>query len=241
MTRLALLYALGLLGLGLLDGCVFYGGGGQSIGYEPDPITYRNDFGSAGGTFDDKGLDCSQDVTVCTNVPHPLGTATTCDATTRRCVLLVELRQVETIAFLSQPNFPVAISGAASIKARVDSASYWSQNGLPIATPPIEIYVGPANIQNQNDTGAVLFGTIGTIAARSSTSCQAGAPGTRDSACAVEIAAPGRDALAKLANNIRTPFNVLVVTILRLRGGDALPTGTFELTVAPRLSFTIGG
>lgn len=239
MTRLALLSTLGLLGLGLLGGCVFYGGGGQAIGYDVEPRTYRQDFGSASGTVQD--VDCSQNAGLCAGIPHPPGTTTLCDTTTLKCVVMVEVRQVQTVSLASEPNFPTAVISAVSIKARVDSATYWGTNGTPLTTPPIEIYVGPENAQREDGAGVTRFGTIASVPAQTGTGCRAGTPGTRDSACGVEIASQGSDALARLANNFRTPFNILVVARIVLRGGDPVPNGVLELNVSPRISFTIGG
>jgi hypothetical protein len=237
MTRLALLSSMvGLLGLGLLGGCVFYGGGGQAVGYTLEPRTYRQDFGSASGTVPD--VDCSLNAGLCAGIPHPPGTTTTCDTTTLRCVVMVEVRQVQTVTLSAEPNFPTAVLSAISIKARVDSATYWGTNGTPLGTPPIEIYVGPENAQREDGAGVTRFGTIASIPAQGGTSCRAGTP---DSACGVEITTQGSDALARLANNFRTPFNILLVARIQLRGGDPLPNGVLEVSVAPRVSFTIGG
>ncbi|HEX2571888.1 MAG TPA: hypothetical protein VH877_20265 [Polyangia bacterium] len=239
MTRLALLSTIGLLGLGLQSGCVFYGGGGQAIGYELEPHTYRQDFGSASGTVPD--VDCSVNAGLCAGIPHPPSTTTTCDTTTLRCVVIAEVRQVQTVSLASEPNFPTAVISAVSIKARVDSATYWGTNGTPLATPPIEIYVGPENAQREDSAGVTRFGTVASIPAQSGTNCRAGTPGTRESACSVDITSQGSDALARLANDFRTPFSILVVARITLRGGDPVPNGVLELSVSPRVSFTIGG
>jgi hypothetical protein len=241
MTPPTRLSSIALLGLGLLGGCVFYGGGGQAVTYDPDPLNYRYDFGTNTDTVPE--VDCSQNAGVCAGIPHPPNTTTTCDTTTQplRCIVVVEERRVETVSLSAEPNFPEVVAGAISIKARVDSATYWGTNGLPLATPPIEIYVGPENAQRETDAGVTRFGTLGSLPARGGTTCNPGTPGTRESACSLETTGPGRDALAKLANNFRTPFNILLVTRIQLRAGDPLPNGQLDLTVAPRLSFTLGG
>jgi hypothetical protein len=211
----------------------------RGIEYALDPEEFTADFGSATGNFPD--VDCSTDA-MCSGVPNlPQGFTTACDTSINKCVASYDLRLLQQVNLSQQKGFPeqVATSPVASAVS-VEAVNYWTpSNTLSFDSPAIDIYVGGQAVQKETDAGAMKLGTVSALPAKQRTACGGGAAGTRDSACGVALTDDGVHALALLAKEYRTPFNVIAVAHVIAHAGDPLPAGKLDLVVQPVLLFSI--
>jgi hypothetical protein len=88
-----------------------------------------------------------------------------------------------------------------------------AQNSLNVATPVLNVYLGPQTITSPSDPAAKLIGTIASIPARQS--------GRFD----VTFAAGGQAVLTESLNDFKTPRRVLVSGDLVITAGQSLPSG----------------
>ena len=151
-------------------------------------------------------------------------------------------RAVGRLDLSQEKGFPqsVANSGAVSL-VRVGAVHYWTMtNTLNVATPPIDIYVGPQGAKLESDSGVTRLGTVPILPAMGKTACRTGGtPGTQESACDMPLTDAGKNALGMFAKTYKTPFTVLIVTSLVVHGGEPVPAGKLDLSVQPELSFVL--
>jgi hypothetical protein len=221
----------------LASGCVV-ANNAISVPYDLPPQEFKQDFGMQSGTL--MHVPCTSDA-LCMMIQTPMGSTAACDATTMECKLVTAVRLITSINLSQQQGFPDAIAKSSAVQGvTVGAVHYWTaSNSLNIATPPIDIYVGPQSVQTETDEGAVLLGTVASLPAGMLTACRNGTPGTQAAYCDMPLSPDGQAALAMLAKSYQTPFNVLVVAHLEVHGGDPIPSGLLDLFVQPSLAFEV--
>lgn len=229
------------LGCGLLDDITVYK-------YEADPQEISQDFGSETGKFPE--IDCTANDQLCTamSVTLPPSATVACEAAatagTKHCVAHYDLTVHQTIDLSKQASFPSAVLDSPVVSlVSLDTVRYWtsSPQTFDTATPPLDIYVGDANATAPTDKGVQKLGTIGSIPASMPPSakpdCTMGAATSKETACDMQLTDAGKKLLETLAKSFKTPFSILVVGHLTIRGGDPMPGGKLDLFVEPVIAF----
>jgi hypothetical protein len=238
-----------LVAAALSAGCNVVDTSGVHYDYYFDPQEFKQDLGNTMGTLPTaacKGV--TPDPCAAAQSMVPAGTMVTCDTSANRCTASYELRLPQMIN-LSQAQTPLPSAVVEFAISRVDikSIAYWAmQNTLTVDTPKIDLYVASASAKDEHDPSAVLLGTVAPLPAKS-TSCADGtdtdskiataSKGTK--ACDVQLTTDGQTALGNFAKNYKTPFQIIVHSILTATGGQPIPAGLIDLWVDPVVTFVI--
>jgi hypothetical protein len=219
--------------LAALGGCLTTHG----VTYALDPQHYTVDMGMPTGPAKLPSVDC----TMCAMLTGlPAEAATSCDPSNKKCMATYDYRLTQPVNLSQQPNFPSSTVSTLADAVSVDAVHYWGTSGLTVDSPPLDIYVGGAAAQTENDPGVTKLGTVPSLPAMSRTDC--GSPtaaGTQDAECDVALTDAGRAALATFAKSYMTPFTVIVVAHLTVHAGDAIPAGSLDVYVQPVIAFGI--
>jgi hypothetical protein len=199
--------------------------------------TYRADFGSATGTIPVVACDpanpgiCSDGSVVevntsATGMPVDVQISPACDATMARCLVQANARVAYPVEVLQDDAFASAVASRTVTLVRVADVAYAvPANSLTFEVPQIDIYVGPAGSTQETDPGVVAVGSTPAL--------PAGATLT-EGHITVDDASPARSTIEDNIRNQR-PLVFLVVLSSRLVAGSAIPAGTLEVDVSPRL------
>jgi hypothetical protein len=143
------------------------------------------------------------------------GAASTCD-------LIIPIHPYTTVDLAAEKPELAEIDAADLVDVEIDSITYAvSMNSFDRDTPPLVIYVAPANLTTPEPPNAVVVGTIPAIPA-----------GTTIETTEIQMTATGRDRLIDAMEDFRTPFNIIVGADLRLTEGDTIPTGALTTTLS---------
>ena len=215
------------------------------IGYNMEPQEFMQDFGAQqqgqAGMF--PSVDCSgMNAAVCSMIPNvPAGATASCDKPSGKCIGTYTVRKYQEINLSQQKAFPQSVANSSVISSvKVGAVHYWTAtNTLDVATPPIDIYVGPQGAKTETDAGVTHLGTMPMLPAMGKTACRPGTPGTETSACDMPLTDAGKSALGNFAKNYKTPFNAIISTTLTVHAGEPVPAGKLDLFVQPELSFVL--
>jgi hypothetical protein len=233
-------------------GCGLLGNNNEVYTYEADPQEFAQDvsqaFNNQTGMFPE--VDCTADETLCSTIPTqlPPSASVACEAaasgSTKHCVLHYDLTIHQTVDLSKQASFPSAVANSPVVDlVTVDEVRYWtsSPQTLTVATPPLDIYVGPNTAMSATDSGVQKLGTMGSIPAgmppSAAPDCKKGAATGKDTACDLALTEAGQTLLSTLAKSFKTPFNVIVVGHLTIAGGEPLPGGKLDAFVQPVIGF----
>ena len=89
-------------------------------------------------------------------------------------------------------------------------------NTLNVATPALDVYMAPITVTSPTSPMAQKVGTIASVA-----------PGTMPMG-GIGFTPEGRTVMQQYMSDYKTPFNFIVGGVVKIRGGDALPTGRLE-------------
>lgn len=246
MRRLALP---SLVATTLLSGACGLLVGSDSISYpmDLDPQEFKHDFGAdfrnQMGTF--PAVDCAGNAAACNAIPAqslPSGATASCDTGTGKCIAKYDVRLPVPVNLAQQTSLPPAVASSGVVNSvQVSAVRYWTAaNSLKFDLPAIELYVGGQTAMKETDAGVTRLGTLPSIQRDPfKTACAAGTPGTKATACDMPLTDDGKRVLGTLARDFKTPFNVLLVAHLVLRGGDPFPSGELDLFVQPQIAFVI--
>jgi hypothetical protein len=101
---------------------------------------------------------------------------------------------------------------------------YKVDSGLNVALPELTLYVAPADVASGSDMRAYRLGVVPTTNA-----------GLHASGI-IALTQEARQAFAMLARDIRTPFNLIASTKIRIVSGGVTPTGQVDLTVTGKIT-----
>ena len=229
----------------LLGACGFLADA-NSIRYpmKLDQQEFKHDFGAdfsnQMGNF--PTVACAGNTALCANIKGlPAGASSSCDAGSGQCVATYDLRLPVPVDLSKQASLPTAVTNSSVInEVQVEAVNYWAAaNSLNFDTPSIEVYIGGQTAMKESDPGVSRLGTMSPIARMTKTACRSGTPGTADSACDLALTESGKNVLATLARDFKTPFNVLLVAHLTVRGGEPFPSGVLDLFLQPVIAFVL--
>jgi hypothetical protein len=172
----------------------------------------------------------------------PNGMPMQCDAVTRMCAAVVEVRLPYTVD-LSQQSLPSPVVQYGVDKASVKKIAYWVMgNTVNLAIPPIDLYVASAAAKDENDPSAKKVGTLAMLPARSAACGDARDAEESTSnivACDLDLQSDGEAALAEFVKDYHTPFQFIAHTTVVAKGGEPVPTGSIDFWVRPTVSFSV--
>ena len=93
-------------------------------------------------------------------------------------------------------------------------------NMMNVTTPPVDLYVAPANVTSASTPGAQKFATIPMQA-----------PGFKGKVT-IPLDAAGQQIFSSFARATQTPFNIIMSTAVLVKSGDPVPMGEIKLTVS---------
>jgi hypothetical protein len=101
---------------------------------------------------------------------------------------------------------------------------YSVQSALNVALPEVTLWVAPADVASGSDPRARLLGVVPT------TNAGLQASGS------ITLTPPARADFALLARDLRTPFNIIASTRIRIVSGGATPTGRVDLSMTGKIT-----
>jgi hypothetical protein len=183
---------------------------------------------------------------ICASVPLPSSAMATlkCDATTKQCVALAEVRLPYPVD-LSQQSLPSPVVQYTVDGVSIKKIAYWVSNMLNVAVPEVDLYVAPSAAKDETDPEATLLGSMAMLPAGDS-ACADAVDAKGDSAagagvvvCDLKLTDGGKSALAGFVKAYQTPFQFIAHATITARGGDPLPVGSIDYFVHPTVSFSI--
>jgi hypothetical protein len=182
---------------------------------------------------------------VASQLPPGSGTIA-CDAGLKQCVATTEISLVQPVDLSkAQTPLPDAVLQFGINKVEIEQIAYWmTNNTLNVTTPQVNLYVAAQSAKDIHDPTAVALGSVAPLPAKSQACADpvdpkgdAAAAGQR--VCDVPLTEAGKTALAGLAKNYKTPFNLIIDATLMAKGGEPLPAGSLGLTVRPTIAIYI--
>ncbi len=172
-----------------------------------------------------RATSCSQDSTACATAAMAacqMGCTGTCDATTNRCALGLEVSLFQAIDVAMERPELASINDEPVIKVSIDYSTYEvTSNTLNVETPAMKVYVAPMSVMNPKDPQAKEIGELPAIPAGM----------TIVEPQELAFTPTGRADLVATMNNYKVPFNLIVGTTLTVRAGDPMPTGKLDAVV----------
>jgi hypothetical protein len=93
-------------------------------------------------------------------------------------------------------------------------------NMMNVTTPPVDLYVAPANVTSASGGGAQKIATIPMQT-----------PGFNGK-IVVNLDGAGQQAFSSFARNVQTPFNIIMSTDILVKAGDPVPMGRIDFGVS---------
>jgi hypothetical protein len=198
--------------------------------------TFTLDFGQQAGTMPAIACDASAgtcgstptfDAGTTAGVPATVDVTLGCDAASQQCYALVNARAAQTVAVLQDDDFSskVARHGLSFVKL-ADIAYTIPTNTLTFDIPQADVYAGPAGSTRETDPGVGLLGTTQPI--------RAGTPTTETQHMTIDDDAPARSVIEHAVEN-KQDFVFIVVASPRMNAGNAVPAGSIQIVVSPKL------
>jgi len=170
------------------------------------------------------GTSCASSPTVCSSAATnacPMNCTGTCDTTTMKCDLGLQVAIHQTIDLQSEKPELKTINDQPIIHVTIDSLTYAvSANTLNVATPAMKVYVAPMSVMDPNDPMAQQIGTIDPVPAMAIVA-------SKD----MTYTPNGKQILMDTMGDFKNPFNVIVGSSLVLQMGDPVPTGKLDASV----------
>jgi hypothetical protein len=145
-----------------------------------------------------------------------------CNATTQRCELALEVSLYQPIDLLMEKPELKSINDEPVIKVELDSVTYEvTSNTLNVATPVMTIYVAPISVMEPSDPLAKAIGTIPAVPAMTTVTTPA----------AIMFTGTGKADLIAAMSTFKTPFNIIVGSTLVVMQGQPVPSGKLDAVV----------
>jgi hypothetical protein len=166
-----------------------------------------------------------------------------CDATSRMCAAVVEVRLAYPID-LSMQSLPSEVVQYGVDHVSIEKIAYWiMKSQVNVEIPPISLYVASAAAKDEGDPSAKLVGTVAKLPPGSQCTDPADPAGDRASAgqpvCDVPLTDAGQSALAAFVKDYKTPFQFIAHTKVVAHGGEPLPSGDLSFFVRPTVKFSV--
>lgn len=230
----------------LVQGCVLLESHTFTESYSLDPLEFKQAFDRPPHQLPTQSCDPgAADACAAVGVDQPSYLGVSCDARTRACSGVVELRRLQVIDLSSQAGFPADAARYGATGAGIDRIPYWiTTNTFNVALPAVDVFVAPQTARDEGAPRAVRLGQMAMLPSRSA-SCGDKRDAQGDTAadtamvCDLPLTDAGRSALANFAKDFKTPFTVIVHGKMTVRGGEPIPSGMLDLFVRPRISLSI--
>ncbi len=145
-----------------------------------------------------------------------------CNATTQRCELALEVSLYQPIDLLTEKPELKSINDEPVIKVELDSVTYEvTSNTLNVATPVMTIYVAPISVMEPTDPLAKAIGTIPAVPAMTTVTTPA----------PIMFTGTGKADLIAAMSTFKTPFNIIVGSTLVVTQGQPVPSGKLDAVV----------
>ena len=171
------------------------------------------------------GLACGSSPSVCSSAVMaacPLGCTGSCNTTTSFCELSLDISLSQPVDLLKEQPDLQTINSEPVIKVSIDSVTYnVTSNNLNVATPELDLSVGPTTAASATDAQVKVVGTIPSIPANTVTM------GPQQLA----FTPTGKAQLIDIMSHFKTPFSVWAGSSIKVAPGQALPTGKLEAVV----------
>ena len=235
------LLALAVAGCGLVNSNTF----SYEYAFDP-PQSFMEDFGDAASMSTVPSVSCDPTAAMdqCAMLPVMGAAKLSCEATSRMCAAVVEVRLPYPID-LSTQSLPSEVVQYGADKVSVEKIAYWiTNNQVNVEIPEIDLYVASSAAKDENDPSAKLVGTVSKLPPKSQctdaadTGMEKAAP-AGVSVCDVKLTDAGQSALAGFVKDYKTPFQFIAHTKVIAHAGDPLPTGTLSFFVRPWVQFSV--
>jgi hypothetical protein len=114
--------------------------------------------------------------------------------------------------------------GQVPAELTLTSIEYTVKSALNVALPEVTLYVAPADVATGTDRRARLLGVVPT------TNAGLQASGT------IALTPAASQAFTVAARDVRSPFNLIASTRIRIVSGGATPTGWVDLSVTGKIT-----
>jgi hypothetical protein len=159
------------------------------------------------------GASCCMSPIDCTQVPL------VCEA--EQCALKFTFDDVRKVDLATQAPELGAYKGKVFTDILLKELSLQIDNTLNVSTPPVDLYVAPANVTSATGPGARKLATIASQP-----------PGVKTT-ITVPLDPTAQQAFSAFARDVQTPFNVILSTGVDIKSGEPIPAG--------QVTFTLGG
>lgn len=167
---------------------------------------------------------CAQMPSVCMTAAEmacPMDCTGRCGSS-NTCELDLDVGLYQRIDLLAEKPELQSINDEPVIKVSVDSVTYEvTLNTLNVATPEIKVYVAPMSVMEPDDPMAKHIGTIPAVAAGT----------TITTPVAIMFTATGKAELVDIMSTFKTPFNLIVGSVLTVKDGTPVPSGRLDAVV----------
>jgi hypothetical protein len=165
-------------------------------------------------------VDCSEMAGVCSAGVAEICSASdlcfgSCDSDTETCnaEVLIELFQRFELA-TEKPELS-EIDGKPLVDVSIRRIGYTvSENTMNVDSPELAVYIGPQEAMSSGHPQAEQIGTIPVVAA-----------GSTVESGEVELLDSAEQTMERFLRDYRTPFNVIVGSLVELEAGDMVPQG----------------
>src|SRR6185436_10617690 len=156
--------------------------------------------------------DCCASPVDCTRTPL------SCEA--ERCALKFRYEQVQEVNLARDAPALKSVNGMVISQVLLKQIDLDVDNMMNVTTPPIDLYVAPANVTSTSMTGAQKLATIPMQA-----------PGFKGHVV-VPLDASAQQAFSNFARATQTPFNLITSTGWVVKSGDPVPMGSIDFVVS---------
>ncbi len=143
-----------------------------------------------------------------------------CNQTTNNCEGIVDIVLINDFDLATESPEYAQFASHSAISATLDDVWFQiGENTLDVATPELDVFVGPMSATGPSDSGVVAVGSLPSV--------PAGATGKFE----LQISSSGRAALTQFIDDYKTPFRIIVAGTEVLNAGDPVPQGRIVGTV----------
>ena len=168
------------------------------------------------------------DTSPATGVPSDVQVSLGCDSATDQCFAQASAHLSQPVNVLQDDAFMTRVERhALSFVQLLDVAYTIPTNTLTFEIPQIDIYAGPSGATRETDPGVAAVGSTQPV--------PAGSTFTDAQHITISDETPARPLIEHAIEN-KQEFVLIVVTNPRLDSGAAIPAGTVQIDVAPKLT-----
>ena len=150
----------------------------------------------------------------------------TCDTGTNQCVADLALTIIYIVNVAQDPAFTTGFAQGNADNVRDVTINYTITNNANFNIDKIDVYIGPNGIMSKTDAGVQQMGSLGPIIA-------GGLLTQNQQPMVIADDTPAHDQVVDNILHPENPFNFLMQSTVRFKGGDPLPTGQIVVSLTP--------